>query len=173
MARRGRPPKNDPKAISCLASRLLEEKFQAAVEAVKGAEYKSLAAASLAFGIDKSSYTTLRRRVKGTHRSRREAAESRQLLTGAQERVLREWICWKAKVGQPLSKTLVRLRARIIAALPKSPSEKWLNAFLKRQNLDLGRPCGLDPKRAGRSNAAGQEDKSTESVSNHSMKPSS
>jgi transposase len=93
-------------------------------------------------------YHTLRNRIKGYHASHEEAGIKRQKLTPAQEEVLAEWVRWKATEADPLKPKQVLAEAQLIGGLKNQPTMKWLRAFIERHHLQLGRPSGLDPKRA-------------------------
>ncbi|CDO74679.1 hypothetical protein BN946_scf184671.g2 [Trametes cinnabarina] len=95
------------------------------------------------------SYDTLRRRFLGISRPRNLAHEPQQILTHAQERALVEWLVHLSSIGRPLNKRTVRKKVKRVSGSKRTPSRKWLNRFLARhQELKLGKPSGLDPKRA-------------------------
>ncbi|RPD59929.1 DDE-domain-containing protein, partial [Lentinus tigrinus ALCF2SS1-6] len=101
------------------------------------------------------SYDTLLRRYKGVTKPRNLAHESQQILTHAQERALVDWLVHLSQIGRPLNKRTVRQKVKRISARHRTPSRKWLSRFLARhKELKLGKPSGLDPKRAQAFNEA-------------------
>ncbi len=95
------------------------------------------------------SYPTLRRRFQGITQPRNLAHEKQQILSHAQERALVDWLAHLSKIGRPLNKRTVRKKVKRISQRSRTPSRKWLNRFLARhKELKLGKPSGLDPKRA-------------------------
>lgn len=108
------------------------------------------------FNVD---YSTLRRRFQGHSLSRRLSHESQQLLCPAQEKAFVDWIVHLSDVGRPLSKRTISKKVQRILKLPRRPSRKWIRAFLARHpELRLGKPSGLDPKRAQAFNEKNVED---------------
>ena len=91
--------------------------------------------------------STLRRRFLGKTRSQRASHEIQQLLNDEQEKVLVDWIVYLSSTGHPLSKRTIRKKAQDMCG--KKPSRNWVPLFLKRNpSVKLGKPSGLDPKRA-------------------------
>jgi hypothetical protein len=98
------------------------------------------------YGVD-IPYHTLRNRFLGITRPYREAHRSQQLLAPEAERVLVDWILFFSDTSHPLSKRTIRKKAQAICG--KKPSKTWVYFFLARwPEITLGKPSGLDPKRA-------------------------
>jgi transposase len=136
--------------VQCTQEEAKEENIQQACLALKKKTYQSVHAAAQAFGIPIS---TLRRRSKGIATSRKQAHEKDKHLNKAQEDVLCEWIAHLAATGHPISKRTIRPKVQALCG--KWPSRSWIRQFLKRHpDLCLGRPSGLDPKRAQAFNPA-------------------
>ena len=92
-------------------------------------------------------YDTVRRRFLGKSLPPREAHASQQLLSPEAERVLVNWIVFLSDTSHPLNKQTLRKKAEALCG--KKPSESWIRGFLGRNpEIRLGRPSGLDPKRA-------------------------
>jgi len=92
-------------------------------------------------------YFTLRRRFRGEIGARNAAHNEQQLLNTEQEQVLVDWICKLSSSGQPLSKRTIRKKAEVFCG--KKPGKNWIPRFLLRHpEIQLGKPSGLDPKRA-------------------------
>lgn len=92
-------------------------------------------------------YHTLRRRHLGQTKSRQKAHSSQQLLSPEAEQVLVDWITFYSMTANPLSRRSIRSKARTMCG--KLPSISWIRSFLARwPGIMLGKPCGLDPKRA-------------------------
>ncbi|KIM88253.1 hypothetical protein PILCRDRAFT_252008 [Piloderma croceum F 1598] len=71
----------------------------------------------------------------------------KQHLTDTEEHVLCDWIEYRSETGCPLSKRV--LLRKVEEVIGKKPSRKWYRRVLKRHpHLRLGKPSGLDPKRA-------------------------
>jgi len=89
----------------------------------------------------------LRNRFLGKTESRQASHETQQLLSFEQENVLVDWIKYLSSTGHPLSKRTIRKKAQDLCG--KKPSQNWIPLFLKRNpSIKLGKPSGLDPKRA-------------------------
>ncbi|CDO75972.1 hypothetical protein BN946_scf184888.g22 [Trametes cinnabarina] len=100
-------------------------------------------------------YDTLRRRFLGNTRPRTLAHETQQILTHSQERALVDWLIHLSTIGRPLNKRTVRKKVKHISGRNRTPLRKWLSRFLARhKELKLGKPSGLDPKRARAFNEA-------------------
>jgi hypothetical protein len=98
------------------------------------------------YGVD-IPYHTLRNRFLGITRPYKEAHCSQQLLAPEAERVLVDWILFYSDTSHPLSKQTIRRKAQCICG--KKPSKGWIRLFLGRwPEITLGKPSGLDPKRA-------------------------
>ena len=92
-------------------------------------------------------YDTVRRRFLGISLSPSEAHAHQQLLSPAVEKVLVDWIVFLSDTSHPLNKRSIRKKAEALCG--RKPSESWIRAFLGRHpEVTLGRPSGLDPKRA-------------------------
>lgn len=92
-------------------------------------------------------YHTLRRRHLNKSKPANQAHGKQQLLDEAQERVLISWVIFYSHVGQPMDKNALRMKAKVICG--KKPCKGWVRLFLLRHpDLKLGRPSGLDAKRA-------------------------
>lgn len=92
-------------------------------------------------------YHTLRNRFLGFTRPYRQAYGSQQLLAPEAERVLVDWIHFYSDTSHPLSRRTIRKKAQCICG--KKPSKGWIRSFLLRwPEIKLGKPSGLDPKRA-------------------------
>ncbi|KAI0037645.1 hypothetical protein FA95DRAFT_1455540, partial [Auriscalpium vulgare] len=91
--------------------------------------------------------TTLRNRYQGKTQSRAAGHEGEQLLTAAQEATLVDWLGYLGSTGHAVSKKTIRPKVQDICG--RLPSKAWLKRFLARHpSLVLGRPRGIDPKRA-------------------------
>jgi hypothetical protein len=89
----------------------------------------------------------LRNCFLGKTESRRASHEAQQLLSSEQEKVLVDWIEYLSSTGHPLSKRTIRKKAQDLCG--KKPSRNWIPLFLRRNpSIKLGKPSGLDPKRA-------------------------
>jgi hypothetical protein len=82
---------------------------------------------------------------KGSH-------ESQQLLSKPQEAVLRDWIEFQALIGKPLDKR--GIKSLTFEMSGKLPSNGWIKACERRNNVCASKPAGLDPKRAQNFNFA-------------------
>lgn len=102
-----------------------------------------------------ASYPTLRRRVQGRTKPRSEAHESQQHLSNSKEKALVDWLNHLSDIGRPVSRRTIVRKVQVVCGLPRRPSRKWLQGFLARNpNLRMGKPSGLDPKRAQAFNEA-------------------
>ena len=93
-------------------------------------------------------YTTITSRLKG--RQQRWAAHtSQQVLSSIQEEVLCSWVKLYSLQGRPIGITQIRHIVQDITGVKKPPHRDWVRRFLKRHpELTVGKPSGLDPKRA-------------------------
>ena len=97
---------------------------------------------------------TIRNRAIGKHQNAREAHEAQQLLSKTQEKTLICWITHFSETGHSISKNTVRKIAQLLC--DRKPGESWVRQFLARHpmSIKLGKPSGLDPKRAQAFNKA-------------------
>lgn len=71
------------------------------------------------------------------------------MLTTLQEEVLCSWIEFYSAQGRPIGISQIRFIARDIVGSRKLPNRGWVRRFLQRhEELTVGKPSGLDPKRA-------------------------
>ena len=108
-----------------------EANIQAASDALENGEFPSIRAAAEAYGLD---HSTLSRRLRGG-RTRREAREEQQLLSPAQEEVLKRWIVDLHLAGASPSFAQVREFAGLISHASGGPSlvgHNWVARFLNR-----------------------------------------
>lgn len=76
-----------------------------------------------------------------------QAHSTQQCLSQIQENVLVDWIVLLSDTGHSVSKIVAEQMAQLICG--KRPGKGWVERFLKRHpELKLGKPSGLDPKRA-------------------------
>ena len=93
-------------------------------------------------------YTTIIGRLKG-RKERRAAHTPQQVLSLVQEEVLCSWIEFYSAQGRPVGITQIRIIAQDIVGAKKPPYRNWARRFLGRHpELVVGKPSGLDPKRA-------------------------
>lgn len=96
---------------------------------------------------------TLRDRSTGKTRPRQKAHGSQQRLLPESEEVLVAWLRLWADTARPVSISRVQRIARDLAG--GKVGKNWVYRFLKRHpELKLGKPSGLDPKRAQAFNEA-------------------
>jgi len=121
-----------------------EKDVQDAIDYLHSAPKKNLVYAANHFGVK---YGTLRNRWLRLSLPAHKSQTARQYLTDAEEDTLCEWIAHQSSIGQPLHrKTLMH---RVHELVGKTPSKQWYRRFLSRHpDLRLGKPSGLDPKRA-------------------------
>jgi hypothetical protein len=92
-------------------------------------------------------YDTLRRRFLGLSKNSKYAHGKQQLLSPEQEQVLVDWINHLSSSGHPLSKRTIRKKTAAISG--RKASKGWIPRFLRHHpEIKLGKPSGLDPKRA-------------------------
>ena len=90
---------------------------------------------------------TLRDRLSGKSKPRNQAHGSQQLLSPAEEEVLVLWVVHWTEKARPVSIGRIQRIARDICGT--RPGVNWVRRFLARTpHLKLGKPSGLDPKRA-------------------------
>jgi Tc5 transposase-like DNA-binding protein len=154
MGRRRRPLRPEEKADS-KRKRPLEETqellqnacdFHHSQQTLPSGDRLSIRKTALKY---KVSYFTLRNRIKGLHQSARKAHEFQQSLSTVQERVVVEWLNELSNQSVPLSKRTLRKKVQEITGGRIKPGKQWITRFLARHpGLKLGKPSGLDPKRA-------------------------
>ena len=121
-----------------------EETLQKALHEIKNGALTSKEAFKK-YGIP---YTTITGRLKG-RQPRRVAHESQQVLSSIQEEALCSWIEFYSAQGRPIGVSQIRLIAQDIVGTKKPPHRDWVRRFLERHSeLAVGKPSGLDPKRA-------------------------
>src|SRR5882762_2469836 len=77
----------------------------------------------------------------------KKAHVQQQLLSPEAEKVLVDWIIYLSDTAHPLSKRTIQKKAEVLCG--KKPSQSWIRWFLRRwPGIQLGKPSGLDPKRA-------------------------
>lgn len=122
----------------------MENQLLEAVHAVRSGACKNLLTASRDFAVP---YHTLRNRYLGKCENRRAGHKRQMLLNDAQETVLVEWIQFLGATGHPISKQTIRPKVHEMCGT--QPLQNWIRLFLRRHpEVKLGRPSGLDPKRA-------------------------
>ncbi|ETW79440.1 hypothetical protein HETIRDRAFT_419178 [Heterobasidion irregulare TC 32-1] len=122
----------------------VEHRLQEACKSLQSNVHKSYSSAAEAFEVN---YHTLRNRYLGLTRRPVEAHEVQQLLNNAQEKVLADWLVYLGHTGHAVSKCTIG--PKVEALCGRTPSKTWLKGFLEQHpDLVLGRPTGLDPKRA-------------------------
>jgi hypothetical protein len=90
---------------------------------------------------------TLRDRFSGKTKPRSQAHGSQQLLSPTEEEVLVLWVAHWTEKARPVSIVRIQRIARDICGT--RPGVNWVRRFLARTpSLKLGKPSGLDPKRA-------------------------
>jgi hypothetical protein len=91
--------------------------------------------------------STIRNRASDAHQDARKGHENQQLLSPVQENVLVEWITLLSDTGHCLSKRTLQMKAEALCG--HKPGKCWIYAFLScHPEIMLGKPSGLDPKRA-------------------------
>jgi hypothetical protein len=121
-----------------------ELKIQEACTALRDGTCSNLTEAAKAFNV---SYATLRRRHQGITRPKAHAHENQMLLSLSQEAVVCEWLGYLGATGHPISRRSIAPKVKAICGT--WPSKSWIRSFLVRNPIIvLGRPKGLDPKRA-------------------------
>ena len=93
-------------------------------------------------------YTTIVGRLRG-RQERCAAHTSQQVLSSIQEEVLCSWVEFYFAQGCPVGISQIHIIAQDIAGATKPPHCDWVCHFLKHHpELVMGKPSGLDPKRA-------------------------
>lgn len=100
------------------------------------------------FGLQQC-YQTFIRRLQGKTQPRSKAHAAQQLLSEPQEKALADWLEHLSDVGRPLSRRTIAKKVERLTDMSHRPSQRWLRNFLLRNpGIRLGKPSGLDPKRA-------------------------
>ena len=121
-----------------------ETALQKAVSGIRSGLYKNAKDAAYALGIP---HTTVWRRLNEKAKPRCKAHMNQQLLNDDQELVLINYTIWLGFAGIPLSKRTIA--PKVEALCGRKPSRRWVHRFLARNpGCTLGRPTGLDTKRA-------------------------
>jgi hypothetical protein len=121
-----------------------EKDLQKALDCLSSGESTNVSAVARQFHVQAG---TLRNRWLGLHGSSTRAHEQQQLLDHVEEEALCDWIEHRSDIGKPFCKQTLLKRVKSICG--KQPSKKWYRSFLGRHpDIKLGRPSGLDPKRA-------------------------
>ena len=90
---------------------------------------------------------TIRNRDSGAHQAAGKGHEAQQLLSPIQEKVLVDWVILLSDTGHCISKRMLQKKAEILCG--HKPGRTWVYSFLLRHpEIVLGKPSGLDPKRA-------------------------
>ena len=90
---------------------------------------------------------TIYNRSSGAHQTIGKGHEAQQLLSPIQENVLVEWVILLSDTGHCIGKRMLRKKAETICG--HKPGKCWVYSFLSRHpEVVLGKPSGLDPKRA-------------------------
>jgi hypothetical protein len=90
---------------------------------------------------------TLDNRIKGKHKPAQKSQASKQLLSEAEEDVLVDWIKYRSETARPLSRRT--LTKKVSQSCGKTVGKRWYLRFIARHpEIRLGKPSGLDPKRA-------------------------
>lgn len=104
-------------------------------------------------------WKTLQARHRALHASYRESHATQQLLAPEEEDALCDWIEHLSYSGFPVDKRTVLDLVKQITGAPRPPNDKWVYRFLQRHpGVKLGKPSGLDPKRAQAFNRTVVED---------------
>lgn len=76
-----------------------------------------------------------------------QAYQDQELLTPAQNKVLKAWAKWLGMVGFPVSRKTMVPKVKLLCG--RETSTQWFECWLSRNpDITSGRPSGLDPKRA-------------------------
>jgi hypothetical protein len=127
-----------------------EHDIQKALDYLRAGHSSNISKTADKFGVPRR---TLGNRWHNRSDAARAAHRRQQHLSNAEEEALADWIVHRSDIARPLNKrTLLRKLERIIG---RKPSPMWYRRFLKRHpNVRLGKPSGLDPKRAQSFNRA-------------------
>lgn len=126
------------------------EDLRDALNYLKSGSSRNVHAVAKKFNVPRS---TLRDRFLGLHESAHASHEKHQLLSNEAEEALCQWMEHLSEQGRPISKrTILRY---VEHASGTRPSKRWYRRFLARHpDIKLGKPSGLDPKRAQSFNRA-------------------
>lgn len=131
-------------------SQAREEQLRNAVDGIRSGRFKDCKDAAKQLKIP---HTTLWRRFTEKSKAHSKAHMRQQLLNNEQEQVLVNYATWLGMAGTPLSKRTIG--PKVEALCGRKPSRRWICRFLARHpECILGRPTGLDPKRARNFNFA-------------------
>jgi hypothetical protein len=90
---------------------------------------------------------TLDNRIKGKHKPARKSQVSKQVLSEAEEEILIDWIQYRSDTARPLSRRTLTKKVSHLSG--KTVGKRWYLRFVGRHpEIRLGKPSGLDPKRA-------------------------
>ena len=118
-----------------------EDDVQAAIVYYRAGHCCNISQIADKFGVKRG---TLCNRLQGIHGPASHSQQDKQLLTGAEEHVLCDWIEYRSETGHPLSKQTLHKVEEVLGA---KPSPKWYKRLPKRHpHIQLGKPSGLDPK---------------------------
>jgi len=117
-------------------------------------KHLSKRAVAIRYGI-LGKYRTLINRLEGKHTNAHKAHEKQQSLSHVQEAVIVEWLIHLSGEGKPVRKKDIRRKISEFTAGLVRPGRKWIDRFMARNpQIKLGKPSGLDPKRAQAFNRA-------------------
>jgi hypothetical protein len=132
------------KADKASTTRSRELRVKKALDAYRDKEFRSIAAAAKAFGLNRG---TLSNRWHHRRQDRFTAHESQRLLSNEQENALTALALHLSAIGQPLSRRT--LGPYVDSLCGKYPSQSWIDRFLHdNQQLANKSPNQIDPKRA-------------------------
>lgn len=114
-------------------------------------------AVAVQFGVPTS---TLNDRHRKLHMPAREAHGHQQKIKPAEELAIVDWLEHLYDQGCPVDKRTVLDMVTVLTGNPTPPNKKWVHRFCKRHDEEvwLGKPGGLDPKRAQAFNRATVDD---------------
>lgn len=127
-----------------------EQKLTEAIAGLRNGTHKNVLQAAQAVGVP---HVTLRRRYLGQTKPRSFAHAQDRLLSQGQEDVLCDWVKYLGATGHGVSKRTIIPKVQKMCG--RRPSKSWIRCFLlRRTDIVLKRPTGLDPKRAQAFNLA-------------------
>ena len=93
--------------------------------------------------------STLHDHHRGIHSPAKEAHAKQQRLSPESELALVDWLEHLSEMGCPVDKRTIIDMTIVLSGDPTPPNKKWVGRFLNRHpDIVLGKPSGLDPKRA-------------------------